>query len=71
MKKIFNNQLGTKVAFVLFLLVLLQVESYALVMGTLLCFAILSFTIVMTHNIDWYARNKKAEESAEANHEYF
>ncbi|EMG7547351.1 cell envelope integrity protein CreD [Vibrio alginolyticus] len=48
---------------------LLQAESYALVMGTLLCFAILSFTMVITRNIDWYARNKKAEESAKANHE--
>ncbi|EOX4080834.1 cell envelope integrity protein CreD [Vibrio alginolyticus] len=47
---------------------LLQAESYALVMGTLLCFAILSFTMVITRNIDWYARNKK-EESAKANHE--
>ncbi|KXZ38029.1 cell envelope integrity protein CreD [Vibrio alginolyticus] len=48
---------------------LLQAESYALVMGTLLCFAILSFTVVITRNIDWYARNKKEEESAKANHE--
>ncbi|QRZ25301.1 cell envelope integrity protein CreD [Vibrio sp. sp1] len=48
---------------------LLQAESYALVMGTLLCFAILSFTMVITRNIDWYARNKKEEESAKANHE--
>lgn len=48
---------------------LLQAESYSLVMGTLLCFAILSFTMVITRNIDWYARNKKAEESAKANHE--
>ncbi|MET2851732.1 cell envelope integrity protein CreD [Vibrio owensii] len=48
---------------------LLQAESYALVMGTLLCFAILSFTMVITRNIDWYARNKKAEESVKANHE--
>ncbi|MDY8147868.1 cell envelope integrity protein CreD [Vibrio sp. PBL-C16] len=48
---------------------LLQAESYALVMGTLLCFAILSFTMVITRNIDWYARNKKVEESAKANHE--
>ncbi|MGI3101507.1 cell envelope integrity protein CreD [Vibrio alginolyticus] len=48
---------------------LLQAESYALVMGTLLCFVILSFTMVITRNIDWYARNKKAEESAKANHE--
>ncbi|EGQ7647627.1 TPA: cell envelope integrity protein CreD [Vibrio alginolyticus] len=48
---------------------LLQAESYALVMGTLLCFAILSFTMVITRNIDWYARNKKAEESAKANRE--
>ncbi|WP_045486239.1 cell envelope integrity protein CreD [Vibrio harveyi] len=47
---------------------LLQAESYALVMGTLLCFAILSFTMVITRNVDWYARNKKAEESAKANH---
>ncbi|KLN63979.1 MULTISPECIES: cell envelope integrity protein CreD [Vibrio] len=49
---------------------LLQAESYALVMGTLLCFAILSFTMVITRNIDWYARNKKADESAKANHEH-
>ncbi|MDW1795504.1 cell envelope integrity protein CreD [Vibrio sp. Vb2297] len=48
---------------------LLRAESYALVMGTLLCFAILSFTMVITRNIDWYARNKKEEESAKANHE--
>ncbi|WP_299143778.1 cell envelope integrity protein CreD [uncultured Vibrio sp.] len=48
---------------------LLQAESYALVMGSLLCFAILSFTMVITRNIDWYARNKKAEESAKANNE--
>ncbi|MFH4786545.1 cell envelope integrity protein CreD [Vibrio alginolyticus] len=48
---------------------LLQAESYALVMGTLLCFATLSFTMVITRNIDWYARNKKAEESAKANRE--
>ncbi|MEZ8046903.1 cell envelope integrity protein CreD [Vibrio sp. 10N.237.312.C02] len=48
---------------------LLQAESYALVMGTLLCFVILSFTMVITRNIDWYARNKKTEKSAKANHE--
>jgi inner membrane protein len=41
---------------------LLLAESYALVMGALLCFAILSFTMFITRHIDWYARNTPLEE---------
>lgn len=43
---------------------LLQAESYALLMGTLLCFVILSFVMVITRNVDWYERSKKAVERA-------
>ncbi|EGU35950.1 hypothetical protein VII00023_08924 [Vibrio ichthyoenteri ATCC 700023] len=39
---------------------LLQAESYALLMGTLLCFAILSLVMVLTRNVDWYARSQRA-----------
>ena len=42
---------------------LLQAESYALLMGTLLCFAILSLVMLMTRNIDWYERSRKTLES--------
>lgn len=48
---------------------LLQAESYALVMGSLLCFAILSFTMVITRNVDWYTRNRIAEDEAKAANE--
>ncbi|MDN3696127.1 cell envelope integrity protein CreD [Vibrio cortegadensis] len=48
---------------------LLQAESYALVMGALLCFAILSFTMVITRNVDWYARNIKVEDEVKAENE--
>lgn len=48
---------------------LLQAESYALVMGTLLCFAILSVTMVITRHVDWYARNIKAEDTTKTNHD--
>ncbi|MFB9216280.1 cell envelope integrity protein CreD [Vibrio sinaloensis] len=37
---------------------LLQADSYALLMGTLLCFAILSFVMVVTRHVDWYARSQ-------------
>ncbi len=36
---------------------LLQAESYALLMGTLLCFAILSFIMLLTRNINWYEKS--------------
>ncbi|QUJ66299.1 cell envelope integrity protein CreD [Photobacterium sp. GJ3] len=36
---------------------LLQAESYALLMGTLLCFVILSFVMVLTRHINWYDRS--------------
>ncbi|CAH0529375.1 cell envelope integrity protein CreD [Vibrio hippocampi] len=50
---------------------LLQAENYALVMGALLCFAILSFTMVITRNVDWYAyaRDLKTEETIKVTHE--
>ncbi len=38
---------------------LLQAESYALLMGTLLCFAILSLVMMLTRNINWYERSSK------------
>ncbi|MCL1137363.1 cell envelope integrity protein CreD [Shewanella pneumatophori] len=38
---------------------LLQAESYALLMGSLLCFAILSLLMVMTRNVDWYAKSNE------------
>ena len=41
---------------------LLLAESYALVMGALLCFMILGFTMIITRNIDWYTRNVVTEE---------
>ena len=41
---------------------LLQSENYALVMGALLCFATLSFTMMITRNVDWYARNTKVDQ---------
>ncbi len=42
---------------------LLLAESYALVMGALLCFIILGFTMIITRNIDWYTRNEVIEEN--------
>lgn len=39
---------------------LLLAESYALLMGTLLCFVILSLVMLLTRHVDWYARAKKA-----------
>ncbi len=36
---------------------LLQAESYALLMGTMLCFAILSFIMLLTRNINWYEKS--------------
>ncbi|MBU2895905.1 cell envelope integrity protein CreD [Vibrio hepatarius] len=41
---------------------LLQSENYALVLGALLCFATLSFTMIVTRNVDWYARNNTDEQ---------
>ncbi|RYV01636.1 cell envelope integrity protein CreD [Shewanella sp. OPT22] len=38
---------------------LLQAESYALLMGTVLCFVILSLVMLLTRHIDWYERNEK------------
>ncbi|WP_035415964.1 cell envelope integrity protein CreD [Ferrimonas kyonanensis] len=35
---------------------LLQAESYALLMGSLLCFAILSLVMVITRHVNWYQR---------------
>ncbi|RSD30192.1 cell envelope integrity protein CreD [Vibrio pectenicida] len=49
---------------------LLQSESYALVMGALLCFATLSFTMMVTRNVDWYARNPKVDQETKAADEY-
>lgn len=42
---------------------LLQAESYALLMGTLLCFAILSLVMVMTRHINWYGKSSIREAS--------
>lgn len=36
---------------------LLQAESYALLFGSLLCFALLSFVMVLTRKVDWYQRS--------------
>lgn len=43
------------------LFVLLQAESYALLMGTLLCFIVLSLVMVLTRNINWYERSVQIE----------
>ncbi|AUI88001.1 cell envelope integrity protein CreD [Vibrio azureus] len=47
----------------LLLLGLLQAENYALVMGSLLCFVVLSVIMVVTRNVDWYSRSAKPNES--------
>ncbi|CCO45024.1 putative Inner membrane protein CreD [Vibrio nigripulchritudo SOn1] len=44
---------------------LLQAESYALLMGTLLCFVVLSFVMVLTRNVNWYERSAKAASQSE------
>lgn len=44
---------------------LLQAESYALLMGTLLCFAILSLVMLLTRHVDWYERSHKAADQAD------
>lgn len=40
---------------------LLQAESYALLMGTLLCFSVLSLVMVLTRNVNWYERRSVVE----------
>ncbi|MDC5721747.1 cell envelope integrity protein CreD [Vibrio europaeus] len=47
---------------------LLQAESYALLMGTLLCFTILSFVMILTRHIDWYRRHP-ARPHSDVDHE--
>ncbi|MCG7499215.1 cell envelope integrity protein CreD [Vibrio sp. Of7-15] len=42
---------------------LLQAESYALLMGTLLCFAVLSLVMVLTRNVNWYERRAVAQKA--------
>lgn len=42
---------------------LLQAESYALLMGTLLCFVVLSVVMILTRKIDWYQYGKSANHS--------
>ncbi len=44
---------------------LLQAESYALLMGALLCFAMLSFIMILTRKINWY--EKSANMTAQLN----
>ncbi|WP_104403177.1 cell envelope integrity protein CreD [Vibrio penaeicida] len=49
---------------------LLQAESYALLMGTLLCFVVLSLVMVMTRHVNWYERSAKAANAQpESNHD--
>ncbi|MCG9682164.1 cell envelope integrity protein CreD [Vibrio sp. Isolate23] len=45
---------------------LLEAESYALLMGTALCFVILAFVMVMTRKVDWYQRSKKVVQPPQA-----
>lgn len=47
---------------------LLEAESYALLMGTLLCFVILSVVMVITRNVDWYQGSHKSVEAASDEH---
>ncbi|CAM2943869.1 cell envelope integrity protein CreD [Vibrio neptunius] len=51
-----------------FLFGLLEAESYALLMGTLLCFVILSVVMVITRNVDWYQGSHKSVEAASDEH---
>ncbi|MFV0576888.1 MAG: cell envelope integrity protein CreD [Vibrio sp.] len=44
---------------------LLQAESYALLMGSLLCFIVLSFVMLLTRRVNWYERTKKEIENKE------
>ncbi|WP_432453963.1 cell envelope integrity protein CreD [Agarivorans sp. QJM3NY_29] len=41
---------------------LLQAENYALLMGTLLCFVVLSFVMLLTRKVDWYQRSNPVSE---------
>ncbi|USD35191.1 MULTISPECIES: cell envelope integrity protein CreD [Vibrio] len=45
---------------------LLEAESYALLMGTVLCFVILAFVMVITRKVDWYQRSKKVVQPPKA-----
>ncbi|CAH0533606.1 Inner membrane protein CreD [Vibrio stylophorae] len=45
---------------------LLQAESYALLMGTTLCFAVLSVLMILTRDVDWYAYGAKRSSNEEA-----
>ena len=45
---------------------LLQAESYALLMGTLLCFVVLGLVMVLTRDVDWYERNPVQSEDNES-----
>ncbi len=42
---------------------LLQAESYALLMGTLLCFVVLSLIMILTRDVDWYNRGNNTTHS--------
>lgn len=44
---------------------LLQAESYALLMGTLLCFVVLGLVMVLTRNVNWYERSSAKEDDNE------
>ena len=44
---------------------LLQAESYALLMGTLLCFVVLGLVMVLTRNVNWYERSSAKKDDNE------
>nr|VVV05471.1 Inner membrane protein CreD [Aliivibrio wodanis] len=45
---------------------LLQADSYALLMGTLLCFIVLSLVMIFTRHINWYERSANINITAES-----
>ncbi|WP_028108092.1 cell envelope integrity protein CreD [Ferrimonas futtsuensis] len=62
---ILGNRQGTLFSFCLVLLYgllfgLLQAESYALLMGSILCFAVLSLLMMMTRKVNWYGKTATA-----------
>lgn len=49
---------------------LLQAESYALLMGTILCFVILSVVMLLTRKINWYEHSHKmSRQTSDMNHD--
>lgn len=45
---------------------LLQAENYALLMGTLLCLAVLGFVMMITRHVDWYSHTAKTTQETNA-----